>query len=61
MTSHYVQLIIHFGEFLKIRIFPCSRITRNDSEETDTESSSQHSQTGKDFEFVDREDSDMKS
>lgn len=37
------------------------RIVRNDSEETDTESSSQNSQTGKDFEFVDKEDSDIKS
>lgn len=39
----------------------CFRIVRNDSEETDTESSSQNSQTGKDFEFVDKEDSDIKS
>lgn len=36
-------------------------ISRNDSEETDTESSSQHSQTGKDFEIIDKEDSDVKS
>ncbi len=36
-------------------------MARNDSEETDTESSSQHSQTGKDFEIIDKDDSDMKS
>ena len=38
----------------------CHRISRNDSEETDTESSS-HSQTGKDFEIIDKDDSDVKS
>ncbi|KAK7601027.1 hypothetical protein V9T40_008468 [Parthenolecanium corni] len=36
------------------------RISRNDSEETDTESSS-HSQTGKDFEIIDKDDSDVRS